>query len=93
MKNVLFMLMLLASTSVLAQSTDSTKAKQTNALSKYRQPSQFGVKTDPTPAPTGQPNPAMLKKAEEKRINSSYQYENGRIVGGKTSLQLGKKKN
>ena len=88
------MLIILASVSAVAQSVDSTKAKQpTNSLSKYQQPSQFGVKSTPNPSPIGQPDPNMVKKSEEKRVNSSYQYENGRVVGGKTTLQLGKKKN
>ncbi|WP_460972746.1 hypothetical protein [Spirosoma migulaei] len=96
MKYILLILMSCVSVVVTAQSIDSTKVKapKANTLSKYQQPSQYGIQ--PAPAPnqiqSGQPNPDLVKKIEEKRVNSSYQYENGRITGGKTSLKLGKKK-
>ena len=88
--------MLCASIAAVAQSIDTTKAKPTtNSFSKYQQPSQYGVQTTPSPSPAsaGQPNPDMVKKIEQKRVSSTYQYQNGRIIGGKTTLQFSKKKN
>ncbi|WP_460913426.1 hypothetical protein [Spirosoma areae] len=91
MKNALTILTFFVAVSATAQTVDSTKAKPANSLSKYQQPSRFEVKPAPNQAPAVQPN--LVKKIDEKRVNSSYQYENGRVVGGKTTLQLGKKKN
>ncbi|MVM31292.1 hypothetical protein GO755_14710 [Spirosoma sp. HMF4905] len=96
MRNSFFILISCVSLSAAAQSVDSTKtpAPKTNAFSKYQQPSQFGVQPAPVPTkPQGAGvQPDMVKKLEDKRVNSSYQYENGRVTGGKTSIQLGKKK-
>lgn len=82
------------SLSAAAQSVDSTKspAPKTNSLSKYQQPRQYGIQPATTPnQPQGEPL-NMVKKVEDKSMNSSYRYENGRITGGKTSIKLGKKK-
>lgn len=86
---------LLLAVSAMGQSIDSTKAKPpTNAFSKYQQSSEFGVPTAPVAVTqqTGHPQPGMIKKLEQKRVQSDYQYVNGRVVGGKTTLHFGKKK-
>ncbi|MBD2705221.1 hypothetical protein IC229_31660 [Spirosoma sp. BT702] len=92
MKTLLCLPIALATLSVYAQAPDSTKARPANSLSKFEQPSQFGVSQPQTTTSTA---PSIkLPSTPNKKIKSEYQYENGKIVGGKTTLfESGKKKN
>lgn len=92
MKILLCLPVAFVTVSVYAQATDSAKPKPTNSLSKFEQPSRFGAAQ---PQTTTAPAPLLkLPNTPSGRVKSEYQYENGRITGGKTTLfQMGKKKN
>ncbi len=90
MKNLLKLMLfagIIAFNSTFAQKVDSTQTKNDSTkkadyFSKYK-------KTPSNTAP--KINESWKTKPEEKKVESSYQTENGRTTGGKTTLKLGKK--
>lgn len=74
-----------------AQGVDTTKAKPATSLSKYQQPSRFGV-TSSTSSPTSTSSVPTFSNPAQSRVQSKYIYENGRTTGGSTTWKLGKKK-
>ena len=92
MNTLVCLLIALSTLSAYAQATDSTKAKSATPFSRYEQPSRFGV-SQPQTTTTAAPL-LTLPGTPNKGVKSEYQYENGRITGGKTTLfKTGKKKN
>ena len=92
MKTLLCLPIALSTLSAYAQTADSTKVKSATPFSKYEQPSRFGA-SQPQTTTTAAPL-LTLPSTPSKGVKSEYQYENGRITGGKTTLfKAGKKKN
>lgn len=103
MKTLINLLCCIAFVSVnaaFAQKADSVKAPQdTMKASKdslkvpARKPDYFSkYKKDSPTANKSQVNATWNAKQEDKKVESNYKYENGRVVGGETKLKLGKKK-
>lgn len=91
MKGALLAFITLSACIGWAQATDSLKTKPANSLSKYQQPSRFGP-TQPATTSVGHQVP-NFEKTTQSRVKSTYTYDKGRITGGSTRVQLGKKKN
>ena len=95
----LFFFAFLAYTSVFAQKADSVKTQQDSTNSSKdslkvpaRKPDYFSKYKKTTPADKPKVNDTWNGKKEDKKVESNYKYENGRVVGGETKLKLGKKK-
>ena len=97
----LFCIAFLASTASFAQKADSVKTQQDTTKSSKdslkvpeRKADYFSKYKKPTPADANKPkvNDTWNGKKEDKKVESNYKYENGRVTGGETKLKLGKKK-
>lgn len=98
--NLIFGIALFTASATYAQKADAAKvpqdstkegkdslkvpARKPDYFSKYKKPAN--TSTQP------QVNETWNNKKEEKKVESNYKYENGRITGGETRLKLGKKK-
>lgn len=84
----------------LAQKADSIKTPQDSIRSDKdslkvptRKPDYFSkYKKDSPTTNKSQVNATWNAKKEDKKVESNYKYENGKVVGGETKLKLGKKK-
>ncbi len=98
--NLFLFLALFVITNAYAQKADSVKvphdstkgskdslkvpARKPDYFSKYKKPAGTSAKP--------QVNDTWNAKKDEKKVESNYKYENGRVTGGETKLKLGKKK-
>lgn len=97
MKFALLFLLLGASFSVMAQATDTTKILSTKSTTADSVAPERTYKVDMMSQ--GQQRDTVKAKApnfqapyQSKRLESNYQYEDGKVSGGSTQLKLGKKK-
>ena len=95
----LFCLAFLSGSTTFAQKADSANTKQDSSKGKKdslkvpeRKPDYFSKYKKPAPADKPRVNDTWNAKKEDKKVESNYKYENGRVVGGETKLKLGKKK-
>lgn len=72
---------------------DSVRRDKDSLKVPARKPDYFSkYKKDSPNANKSQVNATWNAKKEDKKVESNYKYENGRVVGGETKLKLGKKK-
>ncbi|QHW00591.1 hypothetical protein [Spirosoma endbachense] len=95
--NFLFFALLLSYGS-FAQQADSAKvqpkeSKNPSGLAKYKENGRFQsqLNVGSSTATSGQTPALGIEKPKNQRVESSYQYDNGRVTGGKTTLKFGKK--
>jgi hypothetical protein len=90
MKNLTKLLIfagIISCNTIFAQKVDSTKTqkdstKKADYFSKYRKkPSSISPQVKDT----------WTKKQGEKKVEFNYNIENGRVLGGETTIKLGKK--
>lgn len=97
MKFILLFFLLGASSSVMAQATDTTKVLSTKSIKADSVAPERTYKVDMMSQ--GQQRDTVKAKApnfqepyKAKQLESNYQYEDGKVSGGSTQLKLGKKK-
>jgi hypothetical protein len=100
MKFICLFLLLVVSFSVKAQAIDTTKASMTSivkndSLIRVQETRTYKVdmmsqsqQRDTVKAKA----PNFLEPYKEKRLESNYNYDDGKVTGGSTQLKLGKKK-
>jgi Ni/Co efflux regulator RcnB len=96
----LFSIAMFAGNAAFAQKADSLQPQQDSAKGSKdslkvpaRKPDYFSKYKKQASANSNKPqvNDTWNAKKEDKKVESSYKYENGRVVGGETKLKLGKK--
>lgn len=95
----LFCIVFMASTAAFAQKADSVKTQQDSIKGSKdslkvpaRKPDYFSKYKKPASDNKPKVNETWnTDKKEDKKVESNYKYENGRVVGGETKLKLGKK--
>lgn len=96
----IFCIVFLAGSAAFAQKADTLKTQQDTTKANKdtlkvpaKKPDYFSKYKKPATS-TGKPqvNDTWNTKKEEKKVESNYKYENGRVTGGETKLKLGKKK-
>ncbi len=98
--NLLRCIAFVSANAVFAQKADSVKAPQDSTKGSKdslkvpaRKPDYFSKYKKEAPSGNKpQVNDTWNTKKEDKKVESNYKYENGRVVGGETRLKLGKKK-
>ncbi len=101
MKLVFLFLLLGGSVLGMAQSVDTTKMPtlkivKSDSLDPVQQQRAYKVdmmSQTPPPDTSKTKAPNFLEPYKAKRLESNYQYEEGKVSGGSTQLKLGKKKN
>jgi len=99
MKILLLLLLLGASFSVMAQTTtDTVKTKETIVIKSDTIPQAPAERTYKVNMGEYQRDttklmpPNFMEPYQNKRVESKYNYENGKVTGGSTELKIGKKK-
>jgi hypothetical protein len=99
LKTFLSCIAFLAGTAAFAQKADTVKTQQDSTKGSKdsltvpaKKPDYFSKYKKPAPTDKSKVNDTWNGKKEDKKVESNYKYENGRVVGGQTSLKLGKKK-
>lgn len=100
MKLVFLFLLVGGSVLGMAQSADTIQTAKTAMVKKdslIPNPAQRVYKVDmmsqtPPPDTNKTKAPNFMEPYQAKRLESNYQYEDGKVSGGSTQLKLGKKK-
>jgi hypothetical protein len=75
-----------------AQGVDSTKKTQpATSLYRYPQPDRLG-NTSVMSSPRSTTSIPTFSNPNQNRVQSTYIYENGRVIGGSTTWKFGNKK-
>lgn len=98
MKFIFLFLLLGISFSVMAQTADTTTTSakdiiksDSSTLTQEQRPYKVDMMSQTQQRDTTKA-PNFLEPYKAKRLESNYQYEDGKVSGGSTQLKLGKKK-